>query len=264
MFIHGNAQWSENEEQTWKIWPPKFWGFNKFLPRLIQEKQSTFISIANTITNAWVKNIPPQEVRFNIIQCQIRGNFTSSALIHQCVESSEYTFFFCRKLFSLFFLPLYRVIKKVKARCVKQKSEGHGPASAGVLIPLILDQKKVQPAAPTRSLSQASYTGGRGRGGGGGGGGGGWVGGFWGCQRCLLPLLLPSDPPPWVCQNTPLWHLGWQTQLLSFEYWNKTDGLMFNTAPRNHAYCFIKTNICISLHAGFTCCSKHLKWVSGF
>lgn len=61
------------------------------------------------------------------------GNFRSSTLIHQCVESSEYTFL-CIKLFSLPPpLPLYRVIKKtVKARCIKQKSKGHGPASAGV------------------------------------------------------------------------------------------------------------------------------------
>lgn len=86
------------------------------------------------------------------------------------------------------------------------------------LIPLVLDQKNVQPAAPTRSLSQASYTGGRGGGGigvGGWGGVGGLRGGF---QRCPLPLLLPSDPALLVCQNTPLWHLGWQTQLLSFEH----------------------------------------------
>lgn len=149
---------------------PKLWGFIIFL---IQTKQRTFISIANTITNAWVNNIPPQEVHFNIIQCQIIGNFTSSALIHQCVESSEYTFL-CIKLFSHFFPSFIQSNKKtVKARCIKQKSEGYGPASAGVPIPLILQQGRVQPAAPARSLSQASYTGGRGRGGGSGGGGDG-------------------------------------------------------------------------------------------
>lgn len=81
--------------------------------------------------------------------------------LHRCVESPEYTFLY-RKHFSLFFfLPLYRVIKKVKARCIKQKSAGQGAAAEGVPIPLTLDQ----PVAPASSLSQASYTGGRGRGG---------------------------------------------------------------------------------------------------
>lgn len=84
----------------------------------------------------------------------ISYNAKSKAILHlqllfsKCVKSSKYTFFFSVEN-SHFFLPLYRVIKKVKARCIKQKSEGYGPASAGALI---LDQKKVQPAG-SRSLS---------------------------------------------------------------------------------------------------------------
>lgn len=101
---------------------------NPFI-KLNQEKQYTFILIANTITNALVNNIPPQEVLFNIVQ--IRGNFTSSALIHQCVKYSENIFFFCRKLFLAFFSSFIQSnLKKVKARCIKQKSKGNGPASA--------------------------------------------------------------------------------------------------------------------------------------
>lgn len=209
----------KQKSRTWIIWPPKLlWGFNKSLPRSIQEKQCTFISIANTITNAWVNNIPPQEVRFNIIQCQRQAILHLQLLITN-VSNLQSTHFSVENFSRFFFSSFIQRDKKVKARCIKQKSEGRGSTSAGVLIPLILDQKKVQPAAPTRSLSQASYTGGRG---GGGSGGGGWGAG---CQRCPLPLLLPSDPPLWVCQNTPLWHLSWQTQLLSFQYWNKTGRL---------------------------------------
>lgn len=74
-----------------------------------------------------------------------------------------------------------------------------------------MHQKKVQPVAPTCSLSQASCTSGRGRG---GGGGGGWGGG----ARGVHYHPPPPNPPLCVCQNTPLWHLGWQTQLLSFQY----------------------------------------------
>lgn len=82
--------------------------------------------------------------------------FTHSALVHQCVRSSR-VHIFCRKLFfTFFFLPLYRVIKKVKARCIKQKSErlwtGLCWAYRGgiYLIPLIVGQRK---ADISRSLS---------------------------------------------------------------------------------------------------------------
>lgn len=92
-------------------------GINKFIPKLVQGKKTTFILNANTITNAWVNNIPPQEVCSSITQCQIRGSFKST---HLSVEN----------IFA-FFLTLYRVIKNFKARCIKQKSEGHRPASAG-------------------------------------------------------------------------------------------------------------------------------------
>lgn len=120
---------------------------------------------------------PPQEVRFSITQRQINGNFTPPARIHQCVHFSVENF-----LFSSF---LQRD-KKVKARCIKQKSKGCGRASAG---------GSGSEAAPARSLSQASYSDRRGGRGGGGGrtGGGGWGQGH---QRRPLPLLLPSDPHP--------------------------------------------------------------------
>lgn len=79
-----------------------------------------------------LNNIPPQEVCFYIIQCQITGNFISRAP-SMCRISRVHIL--CRKHFSLFFfLPLYRVIKKVKARCIKQKSAGQGAAAEGVPI----------------------------------------------------------------------------------------------------------------------------------
>lgn len=128
-----------------------------------------------------LNNIPPQEVCFYIIQCQITGNFISRAPSMCRISRSH---ILCRKHFSLFFfLPLYRVIKKVKARCIKQKSAGQGAAAEGVPIPLILDQ----PVAPASSLSQASYTGGRGR-----GGSDCW---YWG-NGAVRGVCCPSSSPP--------------------------------------------------------------------
>lgn len=71
-------------------------------------------------------------------------------------DPQEYTFFVENFSSLFFFLPLYRVIKKVKARCIKQKSErlwtGLCWAYRGgiYLIPLIVGQRK---ADISRSLS---------------------------------------------------------------------------------------------------------------
>lgn len=89
-----------------------------------------------------------------------------------------------------------------------------------------------QPAA--FSLSQASYTGGRG----GGGSAFRWLG--HGAVRCLLPLLLPSNPPILVCQNTRVWHLGWQTELLSFQYCKQTGQTHVSLSPGNTPIHFSK------------------------
>lgn len=126
--------------------------------------------------------------------------------------------FFCRKLFFAFCFSSFIQSNKKKLR---QDASNRNPKAmdqplgrgGGFWIHWFWVRGK--PAAPTCSLSQASYTGGRGRG---RSGGGGWGGG---CQRFPLPLHLPSAPPPWVCPNTRLWHLSWQTQLLSFQYWKK-------------------------------------------
>lgn len=103
--------------------------------------------------------------------------------------------------------------------------KGRRPASVGEwrggggLIPLIVGSEE-KLAAPARSLSQASYTGKRRM----------WwwrVGWGGGVDRGVLcyspsPLIPPSSES---AQTLLLWHLGWQTELLSFQYWNKTEGL---------------------------------------
>lgn len=146
------------------------------------------------------QNIPPQEVRFNIIQCQIRGNFTSSALIHQCVESSEYTFFFCRKLFSLFFSSFIQSNKKK----LRQDASNRNPKAMDQPLQVFwfhwfwIRKKCSQQLPLALCLRHLTPAGGEeeGAGGGGGGGVGGWVVGFWGCQRCPLPLRFPSMSLP--------------------------------------------------------------------
>lgn len=150
-------------------------------------------------------------------------NAKSEAILHLQllfinVSNLQSTHFSVENFFLAFFLSLYRAIKKVKARCIKQKSEGHGPASAGVSDSTCSGSEECA-ASSSHSLSVSGilhWREGRRRnwcrrv-----GWGGGALGGF---QMCPLQLLLPSDPALLVCQNTPLWHLGWQTQLLSFEY----------------------------------------------
>lgn len=79
-----------------------------------------------------------------------------------------------------FLLPLYRIFLKSYGKMHQTEiRKAHGPpASAGVTIPLTLDQQSVQPAAPICSLSQASYAGGGGGRGRSSGGGLGGVGGL--------------------------------------------------------------------------------------
>lgn len=115
------------------IQPPQLTRRRRSPLQIGQKKKDAHLFRLQRLLQTLESIISPQEVRFNIIQCQIRGNFISSALI-QCVKSSEYTFFFCRKLFFAFCFSSFIQSnkKKVKARCIKQKSEGHGPASAGV------------------------------------------------------------------------------------------------------------------------------------
>lgn len=58
------------------------------------------------------------------------------------------------RFFFFFFLPLYRVIKKVKARCVKQKSDSRGgPASVSDSADSGSEGRKEGAASSSRSLS---------------------------------------------------------------------------------------------------------------
>lgn len=78
----------------------------------------------------------------------ISYNGKSEAILHLQLSftnvSNLQSTHFSVENFSLFFFfsSFIQSNKKVKARCIKQKSEGHGLASAGVRIPLILDQQK--------------------------------------------------------------------------------------------------------------------------
>lgn len=178
VITNGNAYWPKTERQN------QSYGIQYKPPQSDLEKnknKNKEILFWLQILLKMLNNIPPQEVCFYIIQCQITGNFISRAPSMCWISRSH---ILCRKHFSLFFpLPLYRVIKKVKARCIKQKSAGQGAAAEGVPIPLILDQ----PVAPASSLSQASYTGGRGR-----GGSDCW---YWG-NGAVRGVCCPSSSPP--------------------------------------------------------------------
>lgn len=103
VITHGNLYWSNKEEQIMNHLSTKVMRIQQISSETDSEKKKKDAHLFRLqILLQTLNNIPPQQVRFNIIQCQIKGNFTSSAL---CVESSEYTFYV--ENFSCFFFFLY-------------------------------------------------------------------------------------------------------------------------------------------------------------
>jgi len=184
--IHGNSFWSKRGENVNHL--PKIMRIQQIPPQIDSRKTMHIYFDCKYYYKQLSQYYPTTRspLQYHTMP-NYRQFYIFSSYAPMCQIFSVHIFFYVENFSRFFFLPLYRVIKKVKARCVKQKSDSRGPAS--VLIQLILDQKKVQPAAPTRSLSQASYSGGRGR-----GGSGWWMAGLGGGGVRGVHYL--SSPPP--------------------------------------------------------------------
>ena len=124
----------------------------------------------------------------------------------------EYTSL-CRKPFSLC-LSLYRIIKKLR-----QAASNRNPKAVGagrLWCPWLVRRRDRTNGGHSRSFSVSGILlwlgegeGGRGRVGGTG-----------------SSATLPRHPLLRVCQISDLWHLGWQTQLLSFQNWNRGERML--------------------------------------
>ncbi len=111
VFTHRKAQWSKTEEQDQNYLTTKFMRIQKIPSQIDSGKNVAHLFWLQILLQTLESIISHHRSPLNIIQCQIEGNFTSSALIHQCVKSSEYTFF-CRKLFFAFFSSFIQSNKK--------------------------------------------------------------------------------------------------------------------------------------------------------
>lgn len=145
--IHGNALWSKNIKIKHELFDLRNCeNSTNPSPRFIRKNKAHLFWLQILLQT--LKSITAHHKK----SASVSYNAKSQAILHLQLAFT-YVYTFSVENFLTFFLPFYRVIKKVKARCIKQKSEGCGRASAEVLVPLVLEQKQLPLALCLRHLT---------------------------------------------------------------------------------------------------------------